>query len=293
MRITNQILNRRILDGLQQNLAGLDEAQARTTSGLRVRNASDDPSAYVGINSADRRLAALDQYRRGIGSAKARLDAEEGVLGQLSDLLSRARELGLSQGGANSTAETRRITQAELDEIIGQVVALGNTRLGSAFLFGGDFEAEPPFAPDGSTSTSRPPSGARPVAIGEGQTAFTNHNALEVFVDSGVIASLQALSTALGADSTAGIRTSLVAVETAFDRVQDVLGETGARGRQLEMAGANLDTLESSLRSLRSDLSEVEMEEAISQLISRQTTYQAALMATSRILSVTLTDYLR
>ncbi len=75
--------------------------------------------------------------------------------------------------------------------------------------------------------------------------------------------------------------------------MQDVLGETGARSRQLEMAGANVDTLETSLRTLRADLGEVDMEQAISQLISRQTAYQAALMSTSRLMSTTLTDYLR
>lgn len=293
MRITNQILNRRVLDGLQQNLAGLDEAQQRAVTGLRVQTASDDPAGFVGIVSTDRRLAALEQYRRGIASAKARLDAEEGALDQLTDLLTRARELAMSQSGSSGSASTRTVTKAEVDQILQQVISLGNTRHGDGYLFGGDFAAEAPFAADGSTSVARPPRGNRSVEIGAGQTSPTNHDGLQVFVDSGVIAALQQLSVGLADDSAAGIGASLSALVSAFDEVQDVLGETGARSRQLDMAGANVDTLETSLRTLRADLSEVDMEQAISQLISRQTAYQAALMSTSRLMSTTLTDYLR
>jgi flagellar hook-associated protein 3 FlgL len=293
VRITNQILNRRVLEGLQQNLAGLEEAQARAASGLRVRSASDDPAAFVGVLSTDRRLAALDQYRRGISSAKARLDAEEGVLDQVTDLLSRARELAVSQSGATANASTRSIARAEVEQIVAQVISLGNTRHGEGYLFGGDFAADAPFAADGTTSATRPPAGTRSVEIGAGQTGSGNHDALQIFVDTGVISSLRQLSLALANDSDTEIGAAMTSLTDSFDGVQDVLGETGARGKQLEMATANLETLDTSLRTLRSDLSEVDMEKAISDLISRQTSYEAALMATSRIISQTLADYLR
>jgi flagellar hook-associated protein 3 FlgL len=293
VRITNQILNRRVLEGLQQNLAGLEEAQARAASGLRVRNASDDPAGFVGVLSTDRRLAALDQYRRGISSAKARLDAEEGVLDQVTDLLSRARELAVSQSGATANASTRSIARAEVEQIVAQVISLGNTRHGEGYLFGGDFAADAPFEEDGTTSATRRPAGTRSVEIGAGQTGSGNHDALQIFVDTGVISSLRQLSLALANDSDTEIGAAMTSLTDSFDGVQDVLGETGARGKQLEMATANLETLDTSLRTLRSDLSEVDMEKAISDLISRQTSYEAALMATSRIISQTLADYLR
>jgi flagellar hook-associated protein 3 FlgL len=293
VRITNQILNRRVLEGLQQNLSGLEEAQSRAATGLRVRRASDDPAGYVGILSTDRRLAALDQYRRGISSAKARLDAEEGVLEQVSDLLTRARELGISQAGGTANATTRSITRAEVEQIVAQVISLGNTRHGEAYLFGGDFAADKPFAADGTTSATRPPAGTRSIEIGAGQTGSANHDALQIFADTNVISSIQQLSAALANDSADEIAVALTSLHNAFDDVQGVLGETGARSRQLEMATANLETLDTSLRTLRSDLSEVDMERAISDLISRQTSYEAALMASSRIISQTLADYLR
>jgi len=40
-------------------------------------------------------------------------------------------------------------------------------------------------------------------------------------------------------------------------------------------------------------LSEVDQEKAITDLVSRQTAYQSAMLATSRVIGLTLTDYLR
>lgn len=293
MRITNQIIDRRALDGIQRTLAGMEEAHLQVTTGLRVRTASDDPGGYVGVLSANRRLAGLEQYRRNISSAESRMALEESALDQLGDVLSRARELAISQAGANGSTATRLTTKGEVDQLLAAVVSLGNTRHGDGYLFGGDFDNTQPFAVDGSTSTTTSPVGSRSVEYAPQQTVGVGHDGMEVFVDSGVIASLRRLSDALGADSDAEIAASLGDLGNAFARVQDLLGETGARTRHLEVASANIEGLTMNLRTLRADLSEVDLEEAISQLVSRQTTYQAALNTTARLMSTNLNDYLR
>ena len=87
MRITNQILNRGFSKVSKQNMASRRHRRAPHPD--CACGCPDDPAGFVGVLSTDRRLAALDQYRRGISSAKARQDAEEGVLDQVTDLLSR------------------------------------------------------------------------------------------------------------------------------------------------------------------------------------------------------------
>ena len=82
-------------------------------------------------------------------------------------------------------------------------------------------------------------------------------------------------------------------VGRAFDSVQVALGETGARVQQLELARSNAESLELGLKEYRSDLSEIDLEEAVTNLLSRQNAMQAALMSTSRLLNISLTDYLR
>jgi flagellar hook-associated protein 3 FlgL len=289
LNVTFAVVSKRIIKSLQEpcNLSLF------LTTGQRVRRPSDDPANFAAAVSADRRLDALLQYRRNIESAVARSSVEEWGLDQLTNLLDRGRQLAVSQAASNGTTSTRLIVKAEVDQLIDEAIAIGNTRHGNSFLFGGDFSDSAPLDATGAVNPNRPPAGGMRAEIGEGRVMRVNHDANEVFVASGVLQSMQALSTALATDDTAGIAAAITSLTGAFDEVQHLLGETGARARQLDNALANIDALEATVRTQRSDLTDVELEEAISRLASRQNAYEAALLATSRINTLTLTDYLR
>jgi flagellar hook-associated protein 3 FlgL len=72
-----------------------------------------------------------------------------------------------------------------------------------------------------------------------------------------------------------------------------LLGDVGAVARQLEIATANTDALDNALQTFTSDLRDVDLEKAATELITRQTAYQSALLATSRIIGLSLADYIR
>jgi flagellar hook-associated protein 3 FlgL len=119
------------------------------------------------------------------------------------------------------------------------------------------------------------------------------HGAGTLFVDTDVLASLEAMSTALRADDTAGVQAATDRIDAAHKNVQGIVGEVGARQVRLDVAEANVESLDFALRNLRSDLMDIGMEEAVTRLVNRQASYQAALLATSKILDTTLTNYLR
>ena len=121
----------------------------------------------------------------------------------------------------------------------------------------------------------------------------TNHNGTEVFEDTGVLTSLRELSMALRSGDREAVITAAYEVDGAFEQVQHLIGEVGARVSSLQITTANLDALDANLQILKSDMEDVEIEEAVTELMGRQTSYQAALMSTSRIMGMTLADYLR
>ena len=124
-------------------------------------------------------------------------------------------------------------------------------------------------------------------------TVPTNHSGTEVFEDTGVLVALRDMATALKTGDRETILASLEDVNGAFDQVQNLVGDIGARMSSLLVTTANLDAVEVNLQILKSDVEEVDLEKSITELISRQTSYQAALMTTSRVLSLNLADYLR
>src|SRR5262245_33134049 len=138
MRITNSLLQQRVLQNLQTNLAKFASTQGQIASGKRFERMSEDPLGGNQVMTADRALRGIEQYRRNSAAARTRTDAEEAALNQLTDLLTRAKELAVQEGSASGTALTRASVKAEVDGIIEQVVQLGNTQVGSEYIFAGN-----------------------------------------------------------------------------------------------------------------------------------------------------------
>ncbi len=284
------MLQSRVLRDLQGNLAALAQAQAQISSGRRFEKLSEDPIAGASVLTSDRGLRGIDQYRRNSSAARTRTDAEEAVLDQLTDLLTRARQLAVQEGNATSTPATRAAAKAEVDRIIEQVVSLGNTKVGSEYLFAGHLVTSAAFDTAGNYLGD---DGQRQSEIGEGYLITSNHTGRELLVSSGVMTGLQALSTQLGTGTPTTIAGTLAGLDAAFTSTQNLLATTGARVGQIESAMQNSDALSTNLTLRRSRDFDAEIEEASTRLISLQTTLQASLQAASRILNTTLTDYLR
>lgn len=294
MRVTNTLIQRNATITLQQNLQAMAKAQAQVSSGQKYTAFSDDPQAQSSVMQTSSSLRALDQYKRNIDDATSRANMEDSVLQQLGDSVTQATQIAMQEGNATSTAATRLTAKAQIDSIIDSAVALGNTKYQSDYLFGGNDVTDAPLSntPPFYTGAAAD-SGAHTTEIAAGQIFKSNHNAKEIFLDTGTLQALKDLSTALGANDTVGIAAASASLQSAQQGIQAVVGDLGARENQLDNAGSNLDALKTNLTTFKSSLSEVDQETAITELVTRQTAYQSAMLATSRVIGMTLTDYLK
>jgi flagellar hook-associated protein 3 FlgL len=299
MRITNNIIRENALTNMRRGLQQMEAAQQQLSTGLRLTRVSDDPGAGATVIRTRGSIRALEQHRRSIEIARARTTTEETALDQLTSLLSRAKELAIAQATASSSASTRRTTGVEVEGLLREAVSVGNTRLDGNYLFGGVESDVRPYDLDESGAvldfTSTDPSGSLSVEISAKDYLATTHSGVEVLgtSSSGVLASIRDLAAALGSNDVKGITDAITSIDDAFGTVQSLIAETGARYNQLDITRANLDAVELNLLTLKSDLEEVDVEEAATELMGRQTAYQAAMLATSRVMGLTLTDYLR
>lgn len=301
MRVTSNLQVRDQLHALQTSARALAAAQLRLTTGKRLQAASDDPVGARDVMAADGRLRAITQYRRGLDAARSRMTIEDGVLDQVSRLLTRARELAVSAGTDTMDAAGRRTVAAEADEVLNQLVALANTRFEDDYLFGGHRASEAPFTLSGTGTatvdfTTTGAEGDRPVEIDAGRVFVPTDDGATLFLDTGVMGAMRDLVQELHRPATAGhdqLRTAGRALQQAFDRVQERIGALGARAGTLDLVSANLDAFEGSLSAHRSAILDVDVEQAALELVSRQNAYQSALLASSRVLGLNLSDYLR
>jgi flagellar hook-associated protein 3 FlgL len=303
MRVTNQSIAYSTLSQLQSNLQAMDTARDQVSTGHRVNKMSDDPTAASEVVRIGSSMRAIEQYRRNIRVATGRAGEEENALDHLTDLLGRGIELAIGQASSPSNAQTRTIAKAEVDQLIAGAVELGNTKFGGDYLFGGTRGGEQPFrvpptAADGFSalvdSGSNPvdPSGHIQIEIADGRFMQPTHNGTEVFLDSNALQSLRDLSTALGNNDTAAINSAVQSLQQASDKVQTLIGTQGARTAELQDASDKLDSLELSMDKFRSNLRDIEVEKAMLDLVGRQTMYQAAMAATTRIMGMSLVNYL-
>jgi flagellar hook-associated protein 3 FlgL len=304
MRVTNALVTRSLSRRLLENQRLLAEAQERVATGKKVQKMSDDPTAGSAIMQASGQLRAIEQYRRNVNAIGSRVDAEESALDQITQLMTRAKELGIGQLGATANAASRDAAAAEVRQLFGQALQIGNQRFGDEYLFGGNTAQDhAPFDPTQLGTAPRfvtldagvpeLPEGVRIVEAGPGQIVAGPHDGRTVFVDTKVLEVLHDLGAALDANDEAGLTSAMVALDASFTGVQTLVGEIGARQNQVDTIRTQLDALEQNLDLYRSDLSEVDMEQAITEMVGRQTAYQAAMLASSKVLGLSLTDYLR
>jgi len=282
-------------------MAALLKAQAQVSSGKRMQAPSDDPLAATQVMSSGSSLRALDQYRSNVQAASSRIAQEDAVLQQIGDLVTRAKEIGLSEGGSTASDATRATANAEVQQIFGEIVSLGNTKFGDEYLFGGAQSQTEPFAATGSGATldytTTTPQGGRSINVGDGQTMAVAHDGKQLLLDSGVLDAVKQLSRSLDPASPtygrAGIAASLTSIDSSFDAVQSLVGDVGAKGKELDSTQQNLAAYKTNLTTFKSNLEDIDIEQAVTELTNRQVAYQAAMLATSKVMGLTLSDYLR
>ncbi|MBL0938533.1 MAG: hypothetical protein IBJ03_06550 [Gemmatimonadaceae bacterium] len=302
MRVSNNIITRTSQLRLQQGLQGINRVRDDIATGIRIRRMSDDATAGGEVVRIGSSMRALTQFRRNAQSGIARATAEEAVLDQYSNVLTRASELSITAANGTSDNQARQIVKAEVDQMLSLAVRLGNTRFGDEYLFGGNRGMEKPFTepPPATGSFSAlqlsgspvDPTGNITLEIGDNKFVTPTHNGKEVFLDTDGLDALRELSDALGANDLARIAAATTRLNSAVSDVQSLVGTQGARINEMEDALVNIEATEFNLKAFRSDLRDTEVDKAMVELVGKQTLYQAAMSATSRILGLSLSNYL-
>jgi flagellar hook-associated protein 3 FlgL len=298
MRVSDNMKYRQVIANMQTGQRMLATTQAQVASGKRILKPSEDPNAAAVIMQTRASVRGIEQYQRNIGVAIARVETEESVLNQLGDALRRSLELAVSEASDTSNATTRQQVKYEMDNLLRFVVGLGNTRFNEGYLFGGHRPDAPPFDVDDPLRPRTPAELAaldqpHEIEIAKGVRVPTNHNGKELLLDTGAIQAVVDFVQALGDNDGEAIRGVIGRLRQASHHVQDLLGDIGGRYNHLQVTGSGLQLMHLSVTSLRSQMEDVDMSKAMVELVARQTSLQSAMLATSRVISLNLTDYLR
>ena len=145
-RVSNMLRSNVILGNLNQSAAAMVILQNHISSGRKVMTPSDSPYDATIAGQLQGFIEQKARFQANIQSATAVLSSADASLGGATDLINRAKTIGLEEIGSTATAETRRSAAAIIDEILSEMVGLGNTQFGGRYIFAGRSTLSAPFS---------------------------------------------------------------------------------------------------------------------------------------------------
>ena len=293
------------LTDLDRIQSAMNTVQRQLSSGLRVGQASDDPSAVPSILNTQSEIAQNNQAQTTLNQVGTELKSGDSSLQQAVALLDKAITLA-SQAGSTVNGDTQIATLAgQVQDIQEQLVGLSNTSVGGRFIFSGDHSQQAAYALD-----STQPNGVRQLAPGNSTLAITDTNgntlwkpmtAQQIFDarDTGgaaaagnVFAAVNSLLTALQNNDSSAAGGTMDSLKAADDHLNQQLGLIGIAETRVTdattAAAKSVTTEQQELSSLR-DADTAGDAVELTQLNTQQ---QAALSARAKMSQYNLFDFL-
>jgi flagellar hook-associated protein 3 FlgL len=291
-RVTETSMTTRALGDLQRSLGRGQRLQSQISSGKQLSRPSDSPTGTVTSLQLRGEVRATQQYSRNADDGLGWLGTIQDKLGDASSQVLRVRDLTLQAMNTANTDQSREALAVEIDNIKATLIGSANTKYMDRPVFGGTTAGSVAYDGTGNykgdagqtTRTVGPNAKVRiettgPEAFGTGPTQL-----FQVLTD---------ISAAVRANSSTALDSGLNNLDSAHDLLKSTLSDVGARyNRVTQMKQSAQDHL-LSVSSQLSDVEDVDLPKAIMELQIQQTSYQAALAATAKVIQPSLIDFLR
>lgn len=294
LRITEQSRLSNHIQYLQTAAERMDRIQQELSTGKRIQRPSDDPEGASITLGYRREMLFEAQMRRNIDSGVPFMNATEAALGSATDAIQRARELAVQGANGTNSQAGRDAMAIEVDQLLQQMVQIGNSNFGGAFIFAGQKTDQPAFVTAGgatiSSVTYQGDTGGRTRRISKQQTMDVNVIGSTVFGD--VFQRLIDLRDNLRSNAPT-VNQSVGYLDTALDRVLAARADIGARINRFEDTKERSAAKDTDLQDLRAKIEDVDLTESVVKLTAQQNQLQAALGAIGRTVNMSLLDFIR
>jgi len=284
-RVPDLMLKDTALLGIARGSVDIAKLNAQISSGKRIQSPADDAIGYARAKDLRTVLTATDQYAANIDRADERLSVSETSLASMEDVLARAKEIALEQANPTYDAGQRAVLADGVQQLIDEMVALGNTQLEGRYVFAGFQSDAPPYDAAGTYSGD---SGVRNVEIGDGVQVAENITGDQFLGGAGggvdVFQVLTNLRDALTANDVTAVSATIDPMDTAAQQVTQARMTVGFRMSKLETHRNVLDEVKFQTQELLSNTEDVDLTQAVSDLVQRQNTLDVARATLAQIL---------
>jgi flagellar hook-associated protein 3 FlgL len=296
MRVTFSSVYRNGLVDIARTAEDLAARQREVSSGRRIHQPSDDPSAYVRVMGERVEVSTLDHFMQTADSVESRLTVVDSIYTDVISRLTDAQVRAAAGRNSGMTQVQRDSLAAEIRGASSAILTAVNTNYRGMYLFSGGQSLTPPYASGVTVSPYQGDGAVQSVEVARGRAVQITFDASAVMQGSApadVFQTLEALATAVETGNMAGIDQGLVDIRGAFDRVSNAQTQIGLELNRLPEDRARLDGQQRAADARRSKDEDANLALAISGMTQADAAHRAALGSLATVGRLSLMDYLK
>jgi flagellar hook-associated protein 3 FlgL len=288
MRVTGNRLIDLAAASNTQNQSAVATVSEQLSSGLRVVNPSDDPTAWLSAQRLKLSQALSQGADAAQASSKDALQMTDGALQSIGSIVSQVRALAVQGASDSNNADARANLGTQVQALFGAAIQAANTKgPDGEFLLAGTNSLTQPFADatgayqGNATTRAAPTTGASATsAVTVAGSSLTAANGVDILPLLGKVA------TALSNNDMPTLLSTLPDLDTAITQVSHARGEAGAALDQIQTSSSARSALETNMTAAISRYVEVDVTSAASDLAKASTALQASQAVAAHVISL-------
>ena len=287
-----RVANKSIYDSVKYNLGSiyeeLNKANEIATTGKRINNLSDDPVGLTQSMNIRSTLASIEQMGRNISYGNSWLTASESALTSVQNIISDTKVLCIQMANGTIGTEQRSSAAGSVQNMLDEIVSLGNTDVAGNYIFAGSKTDTIPFGQDGTYNGDN---NAFAIKISKNSTIEVGSDGEAVFGN--IFNTLFDLKTALETNDVGDIQDAMGNLDGHFDDITAKISDVGSKMNRMEIKSKIYEDMNFSNTERLSNIEDADITEAIMNVKAAELTYQTALASSSKVMTLTLVDYLK
>ncbi|MDO0821827.1 flagellar hook-associated protein FlgL [Desulfosporosinus nitroreducens] len=302
MRITNNMMTYNFLSSLNKSLEKANKIQMQLADGKALHAPSDDPIKVVRSLRFSTSMELNNQYTQNAQDAISWMDTTDDNMQDLSKIMINIKEQVIQASNGTNPTEAVQSIGRTVDNMINQMINIGNSQIGGRYIFAGQNDRTPPFTRIGDTITYNGDNEkiSMPIHPGEATPSqdSVNLTGTDVFgpglkILNDLIEIKNHLSSGTPADQQWLSDTGLALIEADTDKMLLSHTTLGSRMSIYEMAKNMLESSNTIIEGDQASNDSVDVARGIVDYKNAENVYKSALQIGARIMPMSLVDFLR
>jgi flagellar hook-associated protein 3 FlgL len=298
MTVSDMALSQALTSQLSVQQSSIDQLEEQLSSGQALNLPSDDPAAVTQVLALSSQASQLTSWQSNSQAATSWLGTANNAANSVIDTMQSAQTLleqALNQGTQDTS--TYQALGEQLQGVVSNLIALANTQYEGRAIFAGTSASPEAYDSSGNyLGNDDSPTVVIGPGSGAGQTVNLSVSGNQMFGSgtSSIFSTLSAAAAALssGSPTSAELSTAVSGIDGSLSTAQQASEVLGNASEEASAATSSLTAQISSIQSSQSNLEDVNIATATTQLDTEMTDYQAALWAASQAIPETLVKFI-